>query len=87
MYSSRENGTFRVPISGFLRMVDRFELFDLPFGIVRDHDLQRPQHGHHARCPLVQIVANRVFEPRHVDRAVELRDADALAERPHRLGV
>ncbi len=86
MYSSRENGTLRVPISGSLRMVGRFELFDFAFGIVRDHDLERPQHGHHARGPLVEVVADGILQPGHVDRAVELGHADPLAERPHRLG-
>ena len=86
MYSSRENGTLRVPISAFCGLLAASSSSTWPSGIVRDDDLQRPQHRHHARRPLVEVVANRVFEPRHVDRAVELRHADPFAERAHRLG-
>ena len=67
-------------------MVGRFELAHFALGKVREHDLQRPQHGHRPRGALVEVLADRVFEPGHVDRAVELGHADALAERPHRLG-
>ena len=58
MYSSRENGTLRVPGRRILRVVDGVELLDLALGIVLDHHLQRPQHGHHARRALVQVLAH-----------------------------
>ena len=48
--------------------------------IVRDDELHRMQHGHDALCVLVQIVAQAAFKQRPVDRGVDFRHADALAE-------
>ena len=50
-----------------LRVVDRVHLLGLALGVVLDDDLERPQHAHHARGLLVQVFAQGVFEPRHVD--------------------
>ena len=85
MYSSRENGTLRVPADAILRVVDDVDLLDLPFGIVGDHDLERPQHRHHARRAAVQILAHAVLELRDVDDVFLLRHADPRAEVADRL--
>ena len=61
-------------------MIDGIELFALPFRIILDHDLERPQHGHAPRRGLVEIFAHRIFEHADVDDAVGLGDADALDE-------
>ena len=73
MYSSRENGTLRVPADGILGVVDDVDLFDLPFGIVGDDHLQRAQHRHHARRAAVQVLAHAVLELRDVDDVLLLR--------------
>ena len=85
MYSTRENGTLRVPADAIFRVVDDVDLLDLPLRVVRDDDLQRTQHGHHARRAAVQILADAVLELRHVDDVFLLRDADARAEVADRL--
>ena len=69
-----------------LRIVDRVELLRLAFRIVLDDDLQRPQHRHAARRGLVEELADRVLEHRHVDEAVGAGDADPLDEVADRLG-
>ena len=56
-----------------------------PSGIVRQHDLQRAKHRHHARRAEVQILAHAVLELRHVDDVFLLRHADAGAEVADRL--
>ena len=70
---------------GILRVVDDVDLFDLPFGIVRDDDLQRPQDRHDARRAAVQVLAHAVLELRHVDDVFLLGDADPRAEIADRL--
>ena len=65
-------------------IVDRVQLFDLAFGIILDHDFERPQHRHHARRALVQIFADAVLQHGDIDRAVALGHADALAKRADR---
>ena len=82
MYSSRENGTLREPVlRHVVRIVRRVELLDLSFRIVRDHDLERIRHAHHARHAHVEIVAHRVLERRQL-RALRLaRHAGRLDER------
>ena len=62
------------------RVVDRLHLLDLAFRVVVDHDLQRPQHAHHPRRPLVQVGAQAVLQQGDVDHAVDLRHADGGAE-------
>ena len=61
-------------------MVDGFELFALPFRIILDHDLQRPQHRHAPQRRLVEQFADAEFQHADVDHAVGLGDADALDE-------
>ena len=84
MYSTRENGTFRVPAQfGILGVVDRVQLFDLVFGVVLDHDLERPQHAHHARRPVAFRSSphrNDSSMPRRRD--CRLGHADRVAEDP-----
>ena len=65
-------------------MVDRFDLLDLPFGVVLDHDLERPQHRHPPLRRLVEDFADAEFEHADIDHAVGLRNADALDEFPDR---
>ena len=69
-----------MPARGVFGVVDGVHLFDLTLGIVVDDDLQRTQHGHHARRALVQVFADEVFEHGQFDDAVGLRDADGGAE-------
>ena len=64
----------------------RLQLLDLILRIVLDHQLQRAQHAEHAGDLEVQILALAVLQERHVDRAVGLGDADALAEVAQRRG-
>ena len=56
----------RVPADRIFRIVHRFHLLHLAFGIVLDHHAQRAQHRHHAQRALVQILADEVFEQRQV---------------------
>ena len=66
-----------------LRMVRvhrRAALLRLAFREVVDDQLERTQHGDRARRLRVEVVAQRAFERAHVDPAVGLRHADALAE-------
>ena len=74
-----------MPADAILGVVDDVDLFDLSLGIVRDDDLQRPQHRHHARRAPVQILADAVLELRDVDDVFLLGDADARAEIADRL--
>ena len=66
-------------------MIDGLELLALPFRIVLDHDLERPQHRHAPLRGLVEHLAHRKIEHRDVDHAVGLGDADALDEIADRL--
>ena len=86
MYSvSRERN---LPLAGrrVFRIVDRFQHLRLAFGKIVDHHLHRPQHRHPPRGPAIQIFPHRIFQHRHVDRAVELRHADPVAKQPDRFG-
>ena len=47
----------------------------LALGPVREHDLERAQHAHHARRVPVEIVAHAELELAEVDDGVGLRDA------------
>ena len=40
--------------------------------------LQRPQDGHHARHPFVQIFAHEVLQQGQLDGAVGLRNTDGV---------
>ncbi len=72
--------------TGILGVVDDVDLFNLAVGIVREHDLQRMQHRHHARRAPVQILADAVLELCDVDDVFLFRDANARAEVAERLG-
>ncbi len=61
-------------------MIDRFELLDLAFRIIFDHDFQRPQHRHAPQRRLVELLANAELQHADVDHAVGLGDPDALDE-------
>ena len=75
----------RVPADSSSGLLMTSTLFDLPFGIVGQHDLQRAQHRHHARRAAIQILADAVLQLRHVDDVLLLRDADPRAEVADRL--
>jgi hypothetical protein len=75
---TREGRPFRVPAGGS-SIVDR-RLFDLSFGIIGDHQLQRSKDRHDARRTLVQVVANAVFELRDIDHVFFFRDTNPRAE-------
>ena len=62
-----------------LGVVDRVELLDLALGVVVDHHLEGPEHGH-ARGATIEVLAQGVLEERDVDETCRLVDADALAE-------
>ena len=61
-------GTLRVPSSGLRGLFGTRAVLDLALRIVLDHDLQRAQHGHHARRALVQVLAHAVLEQGDVDQ-------------------
>ena len=63
-----------------LGIVDGVHLLDIVFGIVVDHNLQRPQHGHHAWRTLIQILAQKMFEHRELDGAIGLGYSGGVAE-------
>ncbi len=71
---------------GMVRVHGRAALVRLAFGEVVDDELQRAQHGNRARRLRVEIITQRAFERAHVDPAVGLRHADALAEQLQRFG-
>ena len=70
----------RVPACGIVRVVDRLDLLDLPFRIILDHDLQRPQHRHAPLRRPVQLLADAEFQHADIDHAVGFGHADALDE-------
>lgn len=61
-------------------MTRQFEVLDLAFRVVGDHDFQRTQHAHGARGAVVQIVTDAEFEHAEVDHAVGTVGADHFAE-------
>ena len=61
-------------------MIRGFELLDLAFRIILDHDLQRPQHRHAPQRRLVEMLADAEFQHADIDDAVGFGDADALDE-------
>ena len=64
----------------------RLERLGVPVGEILQDDLQRAQDAHRALARRVEVLANGVLEERHVDHAVSLGDADALAEGADRRG-
>jgi hypothetical protein len=80
---SRNKGTSRKALESGIRvigMVDRLQLLDLAFGIILDHDFQRPQHCHAAQRRLVEVLPDAELEHADIDHAVGLGHADALDE-------
>src|SRR5262245_63499875 len=67
-------------------MIGGVELFDLSFGIVFDHDLQRTQHRHPAQRLFIEHLAHREIKHADVSDAVRLGDADASDEIAYRFG-
>ena len=67
-----------------LRVVVEFDVLARAFRPVLDHQLQRIQHRHAARGDGVQVIADLEFQQRDIGHAIELGDADALAEVPNR---
>src|SRR5262249_52744648 len=65
---------------GIFGIVDGIHLLDFAFGVVRDDELQRPQHRHAALGAAIEILTETVLEQRELDGVVGLCDADALAE-------
>ena len=49
-------------------------------GQIGQHHLQRTQHGHGTRRAQLQIFADAEFEHGHIDHAIALAQADAVAE-------
>ena len=80
MYSSRENGTLRVPGGLILRVVHGIQPVSLVLREVGDDDLKRAHHGQGARRGLVQVVTQAVFEQRDVYDGGVLCHTDAVAE-------
>ena len=68
-----------------LRMIRREAVLLLAVRIVVDHEPDRVEHGHPARCARVEILAHAILEHAHVDPRIGLRHADALGEEPEAL--
>lgn len=66
-------------------MIDGLQLFDVVFGKVFDHELERPQDRHAPLRCLIQMVADRVIEHGEIDDAVGPGHADAPNEVADRL--
>jgi len=64
---------------GMTRGAQRFNLL---FGVIRQHQLERMQNTHAARRVLIQVIANSVFEHGHVDNAIGARRSHHVAESP-----
>jgi hypothetical protein len=72
------------PGGGLVGMVDRFELFDLTFRIIVDHDFQWPKNCHAPlSCP-VEDLADGELQHGDVHNTVGLGNADAFDEFPDR---
>src|SRR3989344_4019249 len=70
----------------FFRVAWQFEVLDLAFRVVGDHDFQRAQHAHGARGAVVEVVTDAEFEHAEVDHAVGTVGADHFAEVADGLG-
>ena len=77
-----------LPGSGRLvfRVVKRFKGLCFALGIVIDDDLHRVQYSHGTQGVAVQVFPYRVLQQRHVGQAVDLGDADTVAEGPDSFG-
>ena len=70
----------RVPAVGSSGWLTASSSSTLPFRIILDHDLERPQHRHPPLRRLVENFADAEFQHADIDDAVGLGDADALDE-------
>jgi len=61
-------------------MTRQFEMIDLVFRVVGDHDFQWTQHAHGARSVRVEVLADAELEHAIVDHAIGAVGADHLAE-------
>ena len=61
-------------------IVDGVQFLGLAFGIIRDDDFDRAQHGEPAQRAFVQVLADGVFEHGHVGDAVVFGDADVVGK-------
>src|SRR4051812_38798743 len=68
------------------RVVWRFEFFYPARGIILDCHLERPEHRHPSRSPLIEDIPDRCTQDTIIDRAIGLRNSDATYEPAHRLG-
>jgi hypothetical protein len=67
-------------------VVDHFHLFNLIFGIVDDHNLERAKDSESTGSAEVQILPDRVLQQRHIDLTIGFRYANQLAEIADRFG-
>ena len=56
----------------------------LSFGIIRDDNLDRPQHGQAAHRRAIELLAHGVLEHRHFRQARIFCDADVVGKRAQR---
>ncbi|MNQ21016.1 hypothetical protein D3C85_341160 [compost metagenome] len=63
-----------------LGMARQLEVFHLPFGVIGDHDFQRPQYAHGPRGGGIEVFANGEFEHADIHQAAGAVDADHVAE-------
>ncbi len=84
MNSSRLNGICRLPVFKSSGLLNGIEFFGFAFGIIRDDDFDRTQHGESAQRTFVQIFADRMFVNGDVRLADIFCDADADGEITHR---
>src|SRR5438477_9770808 len=68
------------------RVVWRVELFDPARGIILDCHLERLEHRHSSRSPLIEDLPDRRVQDTVMDCAIGLRNSDAAYEPAHRLG-
>jgi hypothetical protein len=82
--SSRENGSARVPSSGFCGMVRDRQRLLVPGLEVGEHEPDRVEHREAARRAAVEVLAQAVLEHRELDHRVLLGHAGALPEHAQR---
>ncbi len=71
---------------GILGIVNRRELFGLAFWIIGQHHLDGIEDRHVAIGDMVKMFAGRILENQDIDRAVEARHPDRVAEVSNRFG-
>ena len=86
MYNSRQKGNSRSPMDGSSGLLTAVSVSTWSAWIVGDDQFQGTEDGHDARGDSVQMLADRVLQDVHVNRADESRHANRLAEVADRLG-